>query len=66
MFDCPDHPTIQNMERTGYPDGKEPDWPRCPVCGEECETFYYSKTTHKVAGCEICLIARESWENWGA
>ena len=23
-YDLPDHPVIQNMERTGYPDGKEP------------------------------------------
>lgn len=36
--DIPDDPVIQNMERTGYPDGKEPRYPRCPCCGEECET----------------------------
>lgn len=37
--DIPDDPVIQNMERTGYPDGKEPRYPRCPCCGEECETM---------------------------
>lgn len=30
-YDLPDHPVIQNMERTGYPDGKEPIFPICPV-----------------------------------
>lgn len=66
MFDCPDHPVIQNMERTGYPDGKEPEWPRCPVCDQECETFYYSSKHHEVMGCELCLTAKESWESWGS
>lgn len=27
----PDHPVVQNMERTGYPDGKEPQFPHCPI-----------------------------------
>ena len=43
-YDLPDHPVVQNMERTGYPDGKEPRCPRCPICGEEGETI--SKTRY--------------------
>ena len=43
-YDLPDHPVIQNMERTGYPDGKEPIFPICPVCGEECEEISKTKT----------------------
>lgn len=39
MYDIPDHPVIRNLEATGYPDGKEPDYPHCPFCGEECETM---------------------------
>ena len=65
-FDCPDHPVIQNMERTGYPDGKEPEWPRCPVCGEEADRFYYSTHEHEYVGCENCLMSQESWECGGA
>lgn len=42
-YDLPDHPVIQNMERTGYPDGKEPTFPICPVCGEECEEIFRDK-----------------------
>ncbi len=29
-YDLPDHPVIQNMERTGYPDGKGADLPDLP------------------------------------
>lgn len=39
-METPDHPIVQNLERTGYPDGKEPVFPICPVCGEECDTMY--------------------------
>ena len=35
MPGIPDHPVIRNMEATGYPDGKYPKYPRCPVCGRE-------------------------------
>ena len=43
LYDIPDHPVIRNMERTGYPEGKEPTYPHCPVCGEECDTIYKDK-----------------------
>lgn len=39
-LDLPDHPVIRNMERTGYPDGREPGIAHCPICGKECETIY--------------------------
>ena len=65
VFDCPEHPVIRNMMQTGYPDGKEPEWPTCPVCGEECDTIYYSKKHNKAVGCEMCLVERESWSMWG-
>ena len=52
-YDLPDHPVIQNMERTGYPDGKEPTFPICPVCGEECEEIFRDKDLN-IVGCDIC------------
>lgn len=52
--DVPDHPVIRNMERTGYPDGKEPEYPICPICGEECETIYKSKD-YDIVGCDECI-----------
>ncbi len=60
-YDIPDHPVIQNMERTGYPDGKEPAYPHCPVCGEECETVYIDRTGDCV-GCDICMNTKDAWE----
>ena len=54
MFDMPEHPVLQNMERTGYPDGKEPRYPRCPVCGAACETIYKTKG-YEIIGCDLCL-----------
>lgn len=60
-YDIPDHPVIRNLERTGYPDGKEPAYPRCPVCGEECETIYTDRIGTCV-GCDICLEAKDAWE----
>ena len=55
------NPIITNMERTGYPDGKEPDFPRCPVCGEECETVYRDQYGAYV-GCDVCMETKDAWE----
>ncbi len=60
MADIPDHPIIRNCERTGYPDGKEPPAPRCPICGEECETIYRDRSGECV-GCDICMEALDAW-----
>ena len=54
-YDLPDHPVIQNMERTGYPDGKEPTFPICPVCGEECEEIFRDKDLN-IVGCDMHLL----------
>ena len=59
--DIPDDPVIQNMERTGYPDGKEPRYPRCPCCGEECETMYKDRFGASV-GCDDCVETKDAWE----
>ena len=52
---------IQNMERTGYPDGKEPTFPICPVCGEECEEIFRDKDLN-IVGCDICIKQSDAWE----
>lgn len=54
MYDVPDHPVIQNMERTGYPDGREPEETACPVCGSFAEDFFVA-AGNTVVGCDICL-----------
>lgn len=49
-----DHPVIRCMEQTGYPDGIEPEYPKCPMCGAEAEVFYKS-ADGEIVGCEECL-----------
>lgn len=49
----PDHPVIANLERTGWPDGKEPSYPICPRCGSECETVYKDDTDF-IFSCDVC------------
>lgn len=61
MADIPDHPIIRNCERTGYPDGKEPPHPVCPVCGEECDTIYKSRSGI-IAGCDVCIVTQDAWD----
>lgn len=56
----PDHPVIRNLERTGYPDGKEPEYPRCPACQEpECVEVYVQKD-EGVIGCEACITKQDA------
>lgn len=50
----PDHPVIRNMERTAYPDGKEPRYPRCPYCNAETDTVYSDGVN--VQGCPECIL----------
>ena len=59
--DVPDHPIIRNMERTGYPDGKEPEYPRCPICEEETDTLYKDKYG-EVFGCSECINKINAFE----
>ncbi len=55
---APDHPVIRNMERTGYPDGKEP---RYPVCGKERESIYrYSN--FDIVDCDVCMTFADAWD----
>lgn len=61
MYDAPENPVIERYLRTGYPDGKEQEYPRCPVCGEECETLY-KDINSDVVGCENCVKEVDAWE----
>lgn len=55
-----DHPVVRNLMETGYPDGKEPDYPICPVCFEECEDIYMDKYGD-VFGCDRCVRCKDAW-----
>lgn len=55
-----DHPVIENCERTGWPDGKEPEYPHCPVCEErECGDVFVGRDD-EVLGCEACVTRQPS------
>ena len=56
-----DHPVIGNMERTGHPNGKEPEYPICPICGAECDEVYLGKDDD-VVGCMECIKPANAWE----
>ena len=60
-LDLPDHPIIRNMERTGFPDGIEPEDPRCPMCGRECETIYRDRHGD-IFACDECIRIDDAWD----
>jgi hypothetical protein len=59
---CPEHPVVENLLRTGQPDGKDPIWHCCPVCGAEAERVFFSHHLKEYVGCDICLVSHEAWE----
>ncbi len=61
MSELRDHPVIENLCRTGYPDGKEPRYPVCPHCNADAEQFYRNRTG-EIVGCEICLTTVQYFE----
>lgn len=40
---------------------REEVYPRCPVCGEECETVYLDHCG-SYAGCNVCMDPRDAWD----
>lgn len=62
LHSIPDHPAIRNMERTGYPDGKEPEAYHCPWCGKECERVLKHSITGEIVGCDNCIEGVDPWE----
>ena len=60
-MNIPDHPVIRNMEATGTPDGKAEQYPRCPACGEECETVFQDRFGAYI-GCDVCVETKDAWE----
>ena len=61
-----EHPDITAAERTGYPAGREPFWPVCPICGNETDTFYKTVRgdfgVNGIVGCDLCIITADAWD----
>ena len=53
-----DAPDIRTTE--GYP--TQVRFPRCPVCGDECETLYKDQYG-EVFGCNNCVETVDAWED---
>lgn len=56
----PDHPVIRNLERTGTPDGFPERIPICPVCGDECGTYYVAHGV--IIGCDRCVDKCDAYD----
>lgn len=54
-----DAPDIRRAEETGYQ--TQVSFPRCPVCGDECETLYKDQYG-EVFGCNNCVETVDAWE----
>lgn len=54
-------PTIRMIEATGYPSARYLREPRCPICGDECETLY-KDINNEVCGCDRCITTADAWE----
>ena len=61
LYKVPDHPTIKNMELSGYPDGKAPEVPVCPVCGRECG-YVFCNRDDEIVGCDECIKEINAWD----
>lgn len=48
-----EHPDITRMNRFGTLSTEEEQTPVCPVCGDECESFY--KLKGEIVGCDMCI-----------
>ena len=44
------HPVIDNLINTGWASGREPEYPICPICGEQAEHFF--KVDGENYGCD--------------
>lgn len=55
-----DHPDIERLMRTG--ESGTGRYPRCPVCGSECEKIYRDKAGVLV-GCDECMSVHDAWED---
>jgi hypothetical protein len=53
-----------SLESLYGPDPPEPDYPECPVCGDECEEILYS-INGDIVGCDHCIKKVDAWE-WAA
>ena len=37
-------------------------YPRCPVCGDECEKVYRLEKTAEIIGCDNCVLEYDAYD----
>lgn len=62
-----DHPVIAAMERTGWPDGRDPMPYDCPICGVAIAhtDMIYRHPDGEIVGCERCVFSVEAVDVFG-
>ena len=55
-----DHPDIEKLMHTGETGSGK--YPRCPICGAECETLFKDKSG-VVFACDECVEKQDAWES---
>lgn len=41
---------------------KEPEFPICPVCGAEADTYYRDINSGEIVGCDECIESVDAWD----
>jgi hypothetical protein len=59
MEQIPDAPWIREAERYGMPPYEDP--PKCPICGEHCDTVYMD-INGDVFACNNCLHEKDAYD----
>lgn len=55
-----EHPDITRMNKCGTLSTEDEKPVFCPICGEECESFY--KLDGRIVGCEMCIEKVDAYE----
>ena len=55
-----EHPDITRMNKYGTLSTEDEKPIFCPICGEECESFY--KLDGQIVGCDMCIEKVDAYE----
>lgn len=55
-----EHPDITRMNKYGTLSTEDEKPVFCPICGEECESFY--KLDGQIVGCDMCIEKVDAYE----
>ena len=55
-----EHPDITRMNKYGTLSTEDEKPVFCPICGEECESFY--KLDGHIVGCDMCIEKVDAYE----